>query len=420
MRNRLDRASTKVVKVARDYKKYLSRYGESEASHYPEPPTTAKFVLVIPAYQEELGQIEETFTGLKDLLIILVVNSSEPLEKTTQGLLFDIDQCWQLLNEKRHMRWYETPSQHYVLVVDRCAHPIDRKQGVGKARKIGADIALRLIETGSVREPWIFNTDADADLPRNYLNSFQDEPSIAFQLFPFKHGIEDDLAAALYEFSLLWYPLGLKFAGSSFAFPSVGSTITCSADAYAKVRGFPPRSAGEDFYLLNKLRKVGSFLFVNSDPIGLSSRRSDRVPFGTGPGLRKIDQLAESLSFPFYHPNVFGELKIFIDKLKTSQDAENLAKHFDGSLMEEFVLTSQLLPLLDGQKSQTPKQYQKFIQDWFDGFRTLKFIHLARDQAYKSVQFPDIWRSEILPFDCPGTSASSVEQGTQLAWKALI
>ena len=48
----------------------------------------------------------------------------------------------------------------------------------------------------------------------------------------------------------------MKYARSPYAFHTIGSTMAVSANHYAKVRGFPKREAGEDFYLLNKLAKV--------------------------------------------------------------------------------------------------------------------------------------------------------------------
>ena len=54
-----------------------------------------------------------------------------------------------------------------VLVIDRVStsRRLPPNQGVGLARKIGADISLELYQHGSIAEPWLYSTDADAKLP---------------------------------------------------------------------------------------------------------------------------------------------------------------------------------------------------------------------------------------------------------------
>ena len=44
-----------------------------------------------------------------------------------------------------------------------------------------------------------------------------------------------------------YYVAGLAMAGSGYAHHSLGSTIAVHAKSYAAVRGYPKRSAGEDF-----------------------------------------------------------------------------------------------------------------------------------------------------------------------------
>ena len=76
----------------------------------------------------------------------------------------------------------------------------------------------------------------------------------------------------LYEYSLRYYVAGLTYAQSPYAFHTIGSTMAVNAEHYASVRGFPRREAGEDFYLLNKLAKVGSVHTLEEN----NAMRSDR------------------------------------------------------------------------------------------------------------------------------------------------
>ena len=63
-----------------------------------------------------------------------------------------------------------------------------------------------------------------------------------------------------------------------------------NAEHYAQSAGFPKLAAGEDFYLLNKLAKIGKIipLKIINQPIYIQARISNRTPFGTGPALDKI------------------------------------------------------------------------------------------------------------------------------------
>lgn len=94
-----------------------------------------------------------------------------------------------------------------------------------------------------------------------------------------------------YEYRLHYWVTCLQRAGSAYAFATLGSVMQLSLPHYAAVRGFPKRNGGEDFYLLNKLNKVGVVQSVHTrSPVILSSRRSHRVPFGTGPGVIDAEQ----------------------------------------------------------------------------------------------------------------------------------
>ncbi len=78
---------------------------------------------------------------------------------------------------------------------------------------------------------------------------------------------------------------------------------------YAGVRGYPKRSAGEDFYLLNKICKLAPIKRLLEPTLTIQARPSSRVPFGTGPALQRIVRsLAEDPSgngYLSYHPTCF-------------------------------------------------------------------------------------------------------------------
>ena len=85
-----------------------------------------------------------------------------------------------------------------------------------------------------------------------------------------------------------FYVQALAVNGSAYAYPTLGSTISVHAQSYARVRGYPKRNAGEDFYLLNKLNKLHPVQVLQQPVIEVQARLSSRVTFGTGPALQKI------------------------------------------------------------------------------------------------------------------------------------
>ena len=410
---------TKVTASTASITKYLTQYAEAESAQVPNPPQRTKHILVIPAYQENLQDVERVYANLSDLTVVLVVNSHSQADQQTAKLLQDIKTAWQFESGSGRLSWFTSRTSVPVLVVDRLSQPIDENQGVGLARKIGSDIALSLISTGHIEDSFIHSTDADAVLPRDYFDESQSTSDTAFQIYPFEHPCNQDVSAALYQFSLLWYPLGLAYADSIYSFPSIGSTIAFDADAYSKVRGYPRRPAGEDFYLLNKLRKLGPYSYANSQPIELSSRRSERVPFGTGQGIKRIAALSDPNDYVFYHPSVFVGLKQFIHLLKSSHHAENLKQHFQSEISMEFLDSQKFLPVFRRQQQQSEVVFHKFIQDWFDGFRTLKYVHWLRDHKHPSVPYKSVWQSPVIEEACPGTRPEQLAQGFELVWRKL-
>jgi hypothetical protein len=208
----------------------------------------------------------------------------------------------------------------------------------------------------------------------------------------------------LYEYSLRYYVAGLSFAHSPYAFHTIGSTIAVNAAHYAKVRGFPRRQAGEDFYLLNKLAKVGSIMQLSAEtdcePIDIAARLSDRVPFGTGAAVGRIMELENpAREFLLYHPAVFGLLRSWLGSLPTfwqsrSSDIGVILSISNHSPMDLQVLIGGLEESGAAEalqhafrQSSDAKQFNRQIHTWFDAFRTLKLIHHLRDHHLPSIGF---------------------------------
>jgi hypothetical protein len=207
-----------------------------------------------------------------------------------------------------------------------------------------------------------------------------------------------ELPTLLYDISLLYYACGLDWAESAYAYTSLGSTLAINSDHYAKVRGFPRRSAAEDFYLLNKLAKTGRVRRIGHSPIILSGRLSDRVPVGTGPGIAKIKALENpATEYLFYNPAIFNLLQEFQRALacvwQTPEAMLSTSEEIRGycKVMKLDQLISQ-----QHQRQKSKTVFDKFLTDWFDGFKTLKFIHFMRDQFLPSVPISRLGQAPFL------------------------
>ncbi len=392
-------------------RKYLAGYAEPEARiaegqiSSTEDTGRWQYCLVIPAYKESEAFYQRLATSLLKqhaVLLVLVINQPDSLACTDANntylwqQLVDCTTGQQSLDNLLLRRIPHTNST--LLLVDRFSAnmQIPKKQGVGLARKIGADIALSLIDSGHITHPWIYTSDADAHLPSNYFTALNEDISVssktqsAAAIYPFKHRCDDTpvgQATRLYEQRMYQYVDGLRSAGSPYAFQTIGSAIAVSAKHYAQVRGFPKRSGGEDFYLLNKLAKTGTINKLQGPEIIIEARQSDRVPFGTGPAISKLlHEKNIQQAKVFYHPQIFVELKIWLEAIDISWTNSLCELSLSTSTLKALQSLGAVQAIEAARKVSTSVQnYNKHIHTWFDAFKTLKFIHHLQEQNYPSL-----------------------------------
>jgi len=416
-------------------KKYLQNYAEpvvAALEGLPDQPAWQN-VMIIPACNEGAGLLRSPPPCGGRSLMILVINEPENaaqnVSESNRFLAAAVQErftpLWQSAQGPGLSLWCDTHDDRDLLLVDRFSEGqrLPGKGGVGFARKIGADLALGLIHRQRIKSGWIHCTDADVRLPESYFtrsNAIEDSASkYSALVYPFSHSGDRDrsesreviLATHLYELSLRYYVAGMSFAGSPYAFHTIGSTMAVSAVHYAKVRGFPKREAGEDFYLLNKLAKVGTILALDPDTaddvISIDSRRSDRVPFGTGAAVNKITGLADQVSdYQFYDPAVFELLRLWLQSLPAvwvSGSSELTIDVFPDCTGDK-VEADKCQALLDCLKaikiekalvhafrqSSSEDQFTRQLHTWFDAFRTLKLIHGLRDLLLPSISYASL------------------------------
>lgn len=378
---------------------YLRRHAEPEIAFAAEVTDAFASVLVIPAFRESPTFVARLFADLAGeppFLLVLVVNQPDhlPDDAATAGL-------WAALGGSGREHHYRREGHHGLLLVDRfrAGRRIPKRQGVGLARKIGADIALALIAAGHVARPWIWSSDADTRLPCGYfaapgttpamrLGLNPDAPAAAC-LYPFRHRTGNDapgIATALYEAGIRHYAAGLRWAGSPYAFTTLGSTLAVAAGAYARVRGFPRRNGAEDFYLLDKLAKLGAIHELPGPELEIAARASDRVPFGTGPAVARIltagDPEHQAL---FRNPAAFAELRrwlaLFPELAERELQDADLAPETRAVLDELGTAKALAHARSHGANA---KSFARHLHTWFDGLRTLRLLNALR------ARWPDV------------------------------
>lgn len=397
--------------MAKHIKKYLDNYAEDEVNHLKDFNYNFAHVLIIPVYAEPdllsglLNNIPPGIDG--DVLVIVIVNahteSKADVIQQNNILIQQVQTNYQCLWSAKLLSLYQANGYKLLLVNrNREENLLSPEQAVGYARKIASDLAVQLYLQGNLKTTWLHSTDADVKLPADYFQQTKNLSNASAAVYAFKHQVYDDpkqaQAMRLYEISLRYYVLGLRWAKSNYAYHTIGSTIAINIDAYAKARGFPKRAAGEDFYLLNKLAKLGKVLSLQGKEIIIQGRLSARTPFGTGVALTNIIEFSDPLTeYELYNPCVFNYVALWNENLEQANTIHSLSElqqqltakcnnsqhaNIFLKVLEQIGFNTAYTKIISQTKS--TQQYKQQLHTWFDGFKTLKLIHGLRDQLFTS------------------------------------
>lgn len=365
-----------VIPAIREYgniKPLLNSLAKNDAEHLSE--TLAIFVINnSPVSSEEIKE-----NNRKTLVMLRGI-----IRKNEGGKDRFIDK---MINSRVNIGLVDASRKSFELPV--------KDAGVGLARKIGIDLGLRRLNYGDRKTKKIFvSLDADCTVAGNYLKEIRDR----FNNSPFKAGYinfqhklngpeEKKLAIICYELFLRYYVISLKIAGSPYAYPAIGSTITFDYESYIKIGGMNKLKAGEDFYFLEKMAKSTPLSYIDGTIVYPSGRGSWRVPFGTGQRVKRYLSRIQD-EYLLYSFQTFILLKdwlnIFNNKEILSAD-EYLSKA--GKLhpvLLEFLMETKFKEswdkILIHSKTESQINRQKLL--WFDAFKTLKLIHNLRNKAF--------------------------------------
>lgn len=405
--------------------KYLERYAEPVKDLWPATSTTRyQSGVLIPAFDEAPGCLSELFSRVRvtePTLAVLVINA--PVDASPEALAQNRELLSEaLLRGEIHGRaplWvivgrFEDAPLLDLAVLHLSGEGLDlkEKEGVGKARKWGFDLALELYRQGRISSPYFGSTDADALLPENYFEPLSPKSDAAFAsalLYPYEHVAsgdpELDRVMAEVEASFRYHVLGLALACSPYAYHSLGSAFSVHLSAYAQVRGVPNRQAGEDFHLLAKLAKLGPLRRLREPRISLRTRESHRVPFGTGPSLSRALLAAEPGTVLVHHPEAFRLLGLLLEALiaRTQEFPDRSASLNDACPAWVFDTFSEVIEQSSRAYSSLPSPAHRLrrLHETFDALRTLQFLHQAKDNGLHQLPLSQAQRV-LLPDLRPG------------------
>jgi hypothetical protein len=284
--------------------------------------------------------------------------------------------------------------------------------GVGMARKTGMDEALRRFDKINNRNGVILCLDADCTVKENYFEAvyndfYQVKGREACSLY-FEHPLNGDefpqdiyFNIAQYELHLRYYYQSLLFTGYPWVFHTVGSSMAVKAFQYMKAGGMNRKQAGEDFYFIQKHVSSGSYFYLNTTTVYPSPRISNRVPFGTGASIGKLDESGESQLLT-YNTMPFIELRIFFDNTGKFYDcnSSDLGSYYQQfptgvrSYLPEEEWMQKIHELRDN--TSTLDSFRKRFFLWFNMFRIVKYLNHVHSGIYNKVSVTEAASSLLL------------------------
>ena len=380
----------------------LQRYSELQNDHYAQrldhPSKRSSIFVVIPCCNEPdilttLNSLCDCNPPEADVSVLIVINYAEDATKEAIAQNISTSNC---------IEQWQSQHQELFFDVQRILAPAlpQKWAGVGWARKIGMDEAVRQIVENDQPDGIIISFDADSIVLTNYLqtieSAFKDNPTSNFFTIRFEHPYANQKLSASfregiirYELHMRYYRNAMQWSGYPHAIHTVGSSFALKASAYAKQGGMNRRKAGEDFYFLHKLVLLGDYGNINSTIVFPAVRVSDRVPFGTGAAMKKWVEGSPELNFT-YSFEAFKNLKPLFSN--TTQlwkmepaEIEKMVGNLHATLHSFFKNSQTVDKLLELRKNcSNVKVFQKRVFHLMDAFWILKYLNYAHETFYNS------------------------------------
>ena len=361
---------------------YFDRFKSKKTLFNNNPCRDTGIIVVIPCYRDEfvfntLNSLENAELPESKIEVIIIINSSE---LDNDIVLEQNQQIYDELLLRSKTSFYK----NFKLLVHNEIGVPKKVAGVGNARKIGMDEAIRRFDSIEKPDGIILSLDADTLVENNYFTlielAFVNKKANA-AYFQFQHDFDTKIysdqtirACKLYEIYLRYFRLSLTYTGFPYSLHTIGSCFGVKAINYIKAGGMSKRQGGEDFYFLHKLAPQTPVFAIKDIIVKPSPRVSDRVPFGTGPAVASI---SKSMSYFVYNFKLFPDLKSFFDQFQTIYKTNDIKNHsFPESVVDHFGI-EYLTSVFDECKKNTNnfKAFSKRMFTKFDAFAIVKFLN---------------------------------------------
>jgi hypothetical protein len=375
---------------------YLQRYAHPERLINEEPENGISIIVTIPAYDEpatekallSLSSCTLPQEGAAEVLVLInhPQNDEDEVKSRSERSFEQLQKVARQYSKdsfKIHILYKALPVKH---------------AGVGRARKILMDEAVRRFELINNEKGVITAFDADCTCSSNYfvaidrffkLNPKASGCSVYFE-HPAHAEASDDViihAALEYELHLRCYIDALRWCGIPHAFQTIGSSMAVNHLAYQRQGGMNSRKAGEDFYFLHRIIREGNFGDLTSTTVIPSPRMSERVPFGTGKAVIKWMESGEQMTYNIQSYIFLKELINLVDVIYDFQykQEEDILYQLKlapvvTAFLHEVNFSKELRRLFTS--SSTLPLFRKHFFQWFDGFKIMKYLHYLRDNGY--------------------------------------
>lgn len=387
---------------------YFSRFTTYNYAIAQPPHANVEMIVVIPCFNEPdilqtLHSLYACTTPACFVEIVIVVNHGEHVN---QSIVYANEATCKEIEAFAAIHKVPHITTHVVY-----APQLPKKHaGVGLARKIGMDEAVRRFSIINKPHGIIVSLDADSEVAPNYLSEifqyFSTNYRCAIAPIYFEHPLRGNLpnqqylAIAQYELYLRWYVHMLRSIGFPFAHHTVGSSFALRAHAYCRQGGMNKRQAGEDFYFLQKMYEAEQVGSITSTTVYPSARISTRVPFGTGYAMYTVMQ-SEQYIYYSYHPSSFEPLKELFDSIPKLYKAhieslKVLFYQFDTSVQAYITCDIFLKKIQEIQKNSTSlPQFTKRFYLWINGFVVFKYLNTVHQTIHIKVPIEEAAAKEL-------------------------
>jgi len=285
-------------------------------------------------------------------------------------------------NNQKLLHFLENFNDFHIHIIDKTSvnkgWSVNRA-GVGYARKALFEEIYKTAGDDDI----IISLDADTLFNEHYFQSIGENftnNKIDVLSVPYYHKLTENeianRAILRYEIFMRNYFINMHRIGSPYTFTAIGSAIALKVRTLRKIRNITPLSSGEDFYLLQKLRKMTPISNYNSEMVYPAARFSTRVLFGTGPAMIKGSS-GNWESYPIYHHSLFDKIKETYDIIPElfTEDKET---EFINFLKEQYKTDDLWSPLRKNFK--TLPQFTHAFHEKADGLRILQFLKAKNNE----------------------------------------